>query len=130
MKKAQAVALPMALESAGLTPEQLEFVRYWEEGLPLVIARKEVGYFLGGFVTTGVLAKEDSRGTGPQGRVAIGSCVGYPRRNLLIWLVKSRGLQLLKSSGEFLPARARHLSLAAPAGSQRAVSHRGPDART
>ena len=121
---------PMSLDSSGLTPEQIEFVRFWEAGLPLVIARKEVGFFLGGIITTGCLAKEDSRGTGPQGRVAIGSCVAYPRRNLLVWLVQKRGLQLLKSVGEFLPARAQRLSLAAPAGSQRAVSPRGPDAST
>lgn len=123
-------AQPLALESAGLTPEQVEFVRYWEAGLPLVIARKEVGYFLGGIITTGCLAKEDSRGTGPQGRVAIGSCVAYPRRNLLVWLVQKRGLQLLKSVGEFLPARAQRLSRAAPADSPRAASRRGPDANT
>lgn len=128
--KALTVSLPMALESAGLTPEQLDFVRHWESLLPPVIARKEVGWFLGGIITTGCLAKMDSRGEGPQGRVGIGSCVAYLTRNLLVWLVQSRGMEQLRSVGEFLPARARHLSLAAPAGLPRAASHRGPDART
>lgn len=121
---------PLPLASAGLTPEQLEFVRHWEALLPPVIARKEVGWFLGGIITTGVLAKEDSQGRGPEGRVAIGSCVAYHARNLLVWLIKSRGMEQLRSVGELLPARQRHLSPAFRAGSPRDVSRQVPNAHT
>jgi len=122
------VSEAMLLEKSGLSDEQIVFVRAWEEQLPPVIARKEVGWFLGGIITTGCLAKEDSRGKGPQGRVAIGSCVAYPTRNLLVWLVQSRGMEQLRSAGEFLPGRVHRLSLAAQAGLPPAVSHRGQDA--
>jgi len=117
----------MLLEQSGLSEEQIVFVQAWEEQLPPVIARKEVGWFLGGIITTGCLAKEDSRGKGPQGRVAIGSCVAYPTRNLLVWLVKSRGMERLKSVGEFLPGRERRLSLEARVDLRPDSSSRGQD---
>ena len=85
---------PLNLETCGLTEDQITLVRDWEQKLPPMIARKEVAWFLGGIITTGCLAKEDSRGKGPQGRVAIGSCVAYPTRNLLVWLVQSRGMEI------------------------------------
>jgi len=121
---------PLNLETCGLTEDQITLVRDWEQKLPPMIARKEVAWFLGGIITTGCLAKEDSRGKGPQGRVAIGSCVAYPTRNLLVWLVQSRGMEKLKSVGDFLPGRERRLSPAFRADSPRAVSRRGQDART
>jgi hypothetical protein len=116
------------LENVGLTQEQCDLVRCWEAQLPPVIARKEVGWFLGGIITTGCLAKEDSRGKGPMGRVAIGSCVAYHTRNLLVWLVQSRGMEQLRSVGDFLPGRERRLSSAAQVDLPRAVSLRGQDA--
>lgn len=54
--------------------------------LPAVIARAEVPRLLGGLVSAGTLANEDSAGTGPAGRFYLGKKAAYGRDELLDWL--------------------------------------------
>ena len=62
---------------------QLSFLK---SRLPPVIARSEVGRLLGGIISAGTLANEDSAGTGPRGRFYIGRKACYPTDALLEWL--------------------------------------------
>lgn len=78
-----------------LTPDEQEFVSTLENGLPPVIARKQVEHFLGGMVSRQVLANADSRGEGPEGSYAVGKCIVYKTTSLLHWLVRQRPVRKL-----------------------------------
>jgi hypothetical protein len=54
-------------------------------GAPFV-ARREVYRFSGGIVTPRHLANEDSRGTGPDGKITVNGRVAYPTASLVAWL--------------------------------------------
>lgn len=54
--------------------------------LPPIIARHDIGKYLGGLVSKGYLQNLDSEGRGPQ-RIKIGRKVGYTREALVEWLV-------------------------------------------
>ncbi len=54
-------------------------------GAPFV-ARREVYRFSGGIVTPRHLANEDSRGTGPAGKITVNGRVAYPTASLVAWL--------------------------------------------
>lgn len=50
------------------------------------VARREVYRFSGGIVTPRHLANEDSRGTGPVGKITVNGRVAYPTASLVAWL--------------------------------------------
>jgi len=54
--------------------------------LPPVVARAAVPRLLGGLVSAGTLANEDSAGTGPAGRFYMGKKAAYGREELVAWL--------------------------------------------
>jgi len=81
-----------------LTPEEQSLVDLWCAELPPMIARKAVEHHLGGITTRERLAQEDSRGTGPAGLFYVGRDVMYPTRNLVTWLVTTRGVRLCTRS--------------------------------
>lgn len=54
--------------------------------LPPVVARAAVPRLLGGLVSAGTLANEDSAGTGPAGRFYLGKKAAYEREALVNWL--------------------------------------------
>ena len=55
-------------------------------GLPLVIARNQVGKLTGGALSPKTLANLDSLGLGPRTRIKLGRRVAYPTPVLLEWL--------------------------------------------
>lgn len=65
-------------------PESV-FTRLSSE-LPPVVARAAVPKLLGGLVSAGTLANEDSAGTGPAGRFYLGKKAAYEREALVAWL--------------------------------------------
>lgn len=65
-------------------PESV-FTRLTSE-LPPVVARAAVPKLLGGLVSAGTLANEDSAGTGPAGRFYLGKKAAYEREALVAWL--------------------------------------------
>ena len=50
------------------------------------VARREVYRFSGGIVTPRHLANEDSRGSGPAGKITVNGRVAYPTSSLVSWL--------------------------------------------
>lgn len=50
------------------------------------VARREVYRFSGGIVTPRHLANEDSRGSGPSGKITVNGRVAYPTTSLVSWL--------------------------------------------
>ena len=54
--------------------------------LPPIVARAAVPRLLGGLVSAGTLANEDSAGTGPAGRFYLGKKAAYEREALVAWL--------------------------------------------
>lgn len=54
--------------------------------LPPIVARAAVPRLLGGLISAGSLANEDSAGTGPAGRFYLGKKAAYGRDELLSWL--------------------------------------------
>jgi len=54
--------------------------------LPPVVARAAVPRLLGGLISAGSLANEDSAGTGPVGRFYLGKKACYEREALVAWL--------------------------------------------
>ena len=50
------------------------------------VARREVYHFSGGIVTPRHLANEDSRGSGPAGKITVNGRVAYPTASLVSWL--------------------------------------------
>lgn len=58
---------------------------------PLVARdQKQLDRFSGGVLNAKTLANEDSRGTGPNGKVKIGRKVAYTKESLVEWM-KCRG---------------------------------------
>lgn len=80
-----------------MTKEEQQFVTYWADRLPPIIARKHVDWFLGGIVSPSALNAADSEGKGPDNPVRIGKCVAYNTRDLLTWLMETRGLQKMQN---------------------------------
>lgn len=78
--------LPPKMQAASNVDDQLEFIKLLAEGLPPVIARKEVGHFLGGLVSRKTLANADARGEGPAGAYAVGKSIVYRTDFLLQWV--------------------------------------------
>lgn len=59
---------------------------FWPSPL---VPRNEVGKFSGGLLNSGTMANLDSRGEGPQGKVAFGKVrVAYDRDLLIDWLME------------------------------------------
>lgn len=70
----------------GKTMKKVELCTLEEKwGAPFV-ARREVYRFSGGIVTPRHLANEDSRGTGPAGKITVNGRVAYPTASLVAWL--------------------------------------------
>lgn len=74
-----------------LTTDEQALIDNWAAHLPPNISRRAVNYFLGGAVSPNVLCNHDAKGTGPEGAFHLGRNVMYPTRNLLAWLVLTRG---------------------------------------
>lgn len=53
--------------------------------LPPVIARNQIGFYLGGLLSRGHMQNLDSEGKGPR-RIKIGKRCGYLREDLVEWL--------------------------------------------
>jgi len=53
--------------------------------LPPVVARNQIGFYLGGLLTKGHMQNLDSEGKGPK-RIKIGKRCGYLREDLVAWL--------------------------------------------
>lgn len=62
--------------------EQLESLR---KSLPPIIARSEIGKYLGGMLSSRYLQNLDAGGKGPV-RIRFGGKVGYLRDDLIRWL--------------------------------------------
>ncbi|MFW5970820.1 MAG: hypothetical protein ACOCQT_01845 [Desulfovermiculus sp.] len=67
-------------------PPRLSRLMYLAFQLPPVIARKRVYEYLGGAITSKMLANADSRGVGPRVRLEMGRNICYPTLYLLEWL--------------------------------------------
>jgi len=80
-----------------MTSEEQQLVTYWADRLPPIIARKHVDWFLGGIVSPSALSAADAEGKGPDNPVRIGKCVAYHTRDLLTWLMETRGLQKMQN---------------------------------
>lgn len=102
-----------------LNDEQRLVVKYWEQQLPPVIARKEVSWFLGGIVSRASLRDHDCKVTGPIEPIQIGKCVAYHTRYLLAWLIQSRGLTRLQKISNLIQGKARSLTQEQANGRQR-----------
>ncbi len=70
-----------------LTPEAAEMRKRLLAELPPVIARKHVGLFLGGLVSTESMANYDARREGPKNAMNVGDSVAYYREELVDWLL-------------------------------------------
>ncbi len=53
--------------------------------LPPLVARKDIGLYLGGLISSGYLANLDSQGRGPK-HIKSGRRVAYLREDLIAWL--------------------------------------------
>ena len=80
-----------------MTNEEHDFVAFWADRLPPVIARKNVDWFLGGVVSPAALRQADCRGAGPDNPFRVGRHVAYNTVDLLSWLVQTRGLQVMQN---------------------------------
>lgn len=78
-----------------LSDEERTLIDNWAANLPPNISRRAVRYFLGGAVSPNVLCNNDSKGTGPKGAFRLGRDIMYPARELLAWLVETRGIAIL-----------------------------------
>ena len=72
---------------AELTPEAEEMRKRLLAELPPVIARKHVGTFLGGLVSSESMANYDARREGPRNAMSVGDNVAYYREELVDWLL-------------------------------------------
>jgi len=70
-----------------LSPEATELRKRLLAELPPVIARKHVGTFLGGLVSTESMANYDARREGPKNAMSVGDSVAYYREELVDWLL-------------------------------------------
>ena len=80
-----------------MNSDEQRFVTFWADRLPPVIARKHVDWFLGGIVSPSALSLADSQGNGPDSPIKIGKCVAYHTRELLTWLIETRGLKKMQN---------------------------------
>lgn len=82
--------VPMVLNSyaswGDVGPPQVKKLMYLAFQLPPVMARKRVYEYLGGAITSKMLANADSRGIGTRVRFEMGRSVCYPTLYLLEWL--------------------------------------------
>lgn len=70
-----------------------DFFKTIEKELPPVVSRVEAARITGGLVSAKTLSNEDALGKGPNGRVRIGSKVGYTRSGFMSYLKrKIKGL--------------------------------------
>ncbi len=74
-----------------------EFLEILAEGLPPMIARKDVERFLGGIVTRKTLANADARGEGPKIAYAVGRNVVYRRESLVEYVGDNFTVQRLEN---------------------------------
>lgn len=59
-----------------------------EHELPPIVARAEVSKYLGGYYSSGTLANEDSRGTGPKHPIyGEGGKVAYMKPHFIDWVL-------------------------------------------
>lgn len=72
---------------ADLTPEAVEMRKRLLAELPPVIARRHVGTFLGGLISSESMANYDARREGPKNAMSIGDSVAYYREELVDWLL-------------------------------------------
>jgi len=79
-------------DSKTYTPEEQEFISTLTANLPPVIARKEVGKFLGGVVAPQTLSNADSVGLGPEVAYRVGRAVAYRTESLVRWVVERFGV--------------------------------------
>lgn len=77
-------------------PEELAWIAKMESQLPVVMAREEVRWLLGGMVRSRTLANADSRGTGPARPFKVGRKIVYRTRELLEWVVSHLGVTELE----------------------------------
>lgn len=85
-----------------LTPEAEEMRKRLLAELPPVIARKQVGLFLGGLVTTESMSNYDARREGPKNAMSVGDSVAYYREELVDWLLTRWAVTPRKTRGERL----------------------------
>ena len=89
-----------------------QVVDEWAAELPPYIFRKKVPWFLGGAITCKNLANLDSAGDGPPDscKIRIGREMAYKTRELLRWLLETRGcarLQRVEALGGTVSATGR-----------------------
>ena len=72
--------------------KESELIEKMKDALPPVIARKHVGKFLGGMISSNTLANADSAGEGPGGAYRVGNSVIYRTGPLLDWIVVKYGV--------------------------------------
>lgn len=80
-----------------LTEEEREFVNTVIQGLPPVIARHEVGNCLGGLVSPNSMRNADLAGDGPEVAWRVGKKIAYKTESLLMWLVRSKGVERVQN---------------------------------
>ena len=79
-----------------LSEEELEFIESLLEGLPPVIARKQIDKFLGGVVASQTLANADGNGEGPEVAYKVGRSIAYKTDSLLRWIVQYLGVSKIE----------------------------------
>jgi len=79
-------------KSRSYTAEEQEFINTLTANLPPVIARKEVGRFLGGIVARQTLSNADAVGLGPDVAYRVGRAVTYRTESLVKWVVERFGV--------------------------------------
>ncbi|GAB7081873.1 hypothetical protein [Megalodesulfovibrio paquesii] len=72
--------------------EELEFIHTLTNNLPPIIARKEVGKFLGGIIAPQTLSNADAAGEGPEVAYRVGRSVAYRTESLVKWIVERYGV--------------------------------------
>lgn len=80
-----------------LTEDEREFVNTVIQRLPPVIARHEVGNCLGGLVSPNSMRNADLAGDGPEVAWRVGKKIAYTTESLLVWLVRSKGVERLQN---------------------------------
>jgi hypothetical protein len=68
------------------TKETPNFSKLFEKWPSPFVARTEVSRFSGGILNSKTCANNDSKGTGPAGRVKIGRKIAYEKNALVEWL--------------------------------------------
>ena len=63
-----------------------EFFQAVEKALPPVVSRAEASRVTGGLISAKTLSNEDALRKGPQGKIRLGSKVGYTREAFMAYL--------------------------------------------